>query len=540
LVTVVALSGSVASGKSTLAEALVGKWGGAVLSTRAELERLSKLRGSDLQDRGAFQAFGDVLDTETDGQWVAGAAAGLFNASTRLLVVDAVRIEKQVTALRARFGRSLVHVHLVTTDRDELARRYRSRSENQRSAFQEFDSYDDVSVNPTEARIDSLAAHADVVLDTLRNTEVDLLVRTEARLGLLPSITAPLVDVLVGGQYGSEGKGNIAYYLAPEYEALVRVGGPNAGHRIKHGTDEHTHRSLPSGALANPGADLIIGPGAVLSPKILIDELRDTGVSPERVKIDPQVMIITEADVAAEVQLREKIRSTGQGVGAASARRILDRRLGATTLAKNVPELSAMIASTAELLNGAFEAGQRVLVEGTQGTGLSIFHGEYPWVTSRDTTVAGTLAEAGIGPRRVRRAIIVVRSYPIRVHGGSGPIGQGHELQWTDIESRSGVADTSTAELSSVTKQERRVAEFDWSLLRRSAELNSATDIALTFADYIDVHNRSAFRYEQLSPSTLQFVEEVESVTGATASLISTAFSERNIIDRRTWRTARR
>jgi adenylosuccinate synthase len=87
-----------------------------------------------------------------------------------------------------------------------------------------------------------------------------------------------------------------------------------------------------------------------------------------------------------------------------------------------------------------------------------------------------------------------------------------------------------------VTKQERRVAEFDWAMLRRSAELNSATDIAITFADYLSVSNRTAFRYEQLTAETLQFVEEVESVSGAVASLIATDFSERNIIDRRTWR----
>ena len=135
---------------------------------------------------------------------------------------------------------------------------------------------------------------------------------------------------------------------------------------------------------------------------------------------------------------------------------------------------------------------------------------------------------------------MVVRTYPIRVNGASGPIGHGRELSWEDIETRSGVAGTKTAELSSVTRQERRVAEFDWSMLRRSAELNSATDIALTFADYISKDNRTAYRYEQLTPKTLQFVEEVESVSGAVASLIATAFSERNIIDRRTWRAVRR
>jgi adenylosuccinate synthase len=531
-VIVIALSGTVASGKTTLARALLERWGGEIVSTRAEIERIAAGGGTSLFDRGAFQDFGDFLDTTTDGEWVADAAAACVPQSGRLLVIDAVRIQNQVQALRRRFGRALVHVHLVTTDRQELAKRYRTRGN---SPFTEFESYDDVAANATEAQVDTLANHADVVLDTLRNTEADLLVRCEARLGLLPSLIAPLVDVIVGGQYGSEGKGNIAYYLAPEYETLVRVGGPNAGHKVKSNGITHTHRSLPSGALANPGANLVIGPGAVVRYDVLMDELRATGVDPARVKIDPQVMVVTEEDIESEVQLREAIRSTGQGAGAAAARRIVDRGQPAR-LARDYSEFSSFIAPTAEILHESFERGERVLVEGTQGTGLSLYHGQYPYVTSRDTTVAGTLAEAGIGPRRVRRAVMVVRTYPIRVYGASGPIGHGKELSWKEIEDRSGVAGTDVSELSSVTKQERRVAEFDWTMLRRSAELNSATDVAITFADYISVSNRTAFRYEQLTAETLQFVEEVETVSGASASLIATDFSERNIIDRRTWR----
>ncbi len=486
-----------------------------------------------------MQTFGDQLDIETRGEWVTEVAAETTGDSARLLIIDAVRIQDQVSALRARYGRQVIHVHLVTTDREELARRYRSRGKVV-GEITEFDSYDAVRDNPTEAAIDQLADHADVVLDTLRNTPADLLVRCEARLGLLPSPTQALVDVLVGGQFGSEGKGNIAYYLAPEYDTLVRVGGPNAGHKVMHAGQSYTHRSLPSGALANPQADLVIGPGAVLNWEVLSRELDETGVDPARMKIDPQVMMITPEDIAAEVELRAAIRSTGEGVGAAAARRIRDRSLTQTTLARDAAELKPFLSPTADLLNAVYERGQRVLVEGTQGTGLSLFHGQYPWVTSRDTTVAGTLAEAGIGPRRVRRAIMVVRTYPIRVQGGSGPIGHGKELTWEEVQKRSGVSDAQATELSSVTRQERRVGEFDWSLLRRSAELNSATDIALTFADYVNVRNRTAYRYEQLTDETLQFVEEVESVTGASASLITTAFSERNIIDRRTWRAARR
>src|SRR4029079_5467722 len=124
---------------------------------------------------------------------------------------------------------------------------------------------DAVAENLTEAHIDALGEHADVVLDTLRNTETDLLMRCAARLGLLPSLTAPLVDVLVGGQYGSEGKGNIAYYLAPEYDVLVRVGGPNAGHRVYEERGPYTFHLLPSRTRVAPRARVVLGPGATLS-----------------------------------------------------------------------------------------------------------------------------------------------------------------------------------------------------------------------------------------------------------------------------------
>lgn len=533
---VVALSGAIAVGKSTVASKLVERWGGTVVKTRDAIVDLASKRGIDLTERRAMQDFGDVLDAETGGRWVSGAAhAHDADNNSRLLIIDAVRIREQIDELRASFGRRLVHVHLVAADRTVLAARYRARRPN---SLTELASYEMLAENPTEAKIDELGTIADVVLDTHRNTIEDLVIRCAARLGLLPALTTPLVDVLVGGQFGSEGKGNIAYHLAPEYGLLVRVGGPNAGHKVRHEGAVLTHRTLPSGARANPHAPLVVGPGAVVNPRILLAEIEATGVDQARVSVDEQAMVITDDDIAREVELKGAIGSTGEGVGAAAARRILGRD-GSAKLARDHPDLRPFLADTGSLLNDAFSAGKFVLVEGTQGTGLSMFHGQYPFVTSRDTTIAGTLSEAGIGPRRVRRAIVTVRTYPIRVAGNSGPIGHGREIQWSEIEQRSGHAPGDIRDISSVTQKVRRVAEFDWELLRRSAELNSATDIALTFADYLDRKNENAYRYEQLTGTTIEFVEEVESVTGAAVSLIATSFLERGIIDRRTWRGAR-
>ena len=195
---------------------------------------------------------------------------------------------------------------------------------------------------------------------------------------------------------------------------------------------------------------------------------------------------------------------------------------------------------------------------------MSLHHDAYPTVTSRDTAVSGCLAEAGIAPSRVRRIVLVCRTYPIRVQSpkksSSGPMS--HELTWKIISERSLVPLTELRknERTSTTKRRRRVGEFDWSLLRRSASLNGQdrlilkelirraywslrrsaslngpTDIALTFADYISIENRDARRFEQLTVPTLRFIEEVERVAAAPVSLVATRFHYRSIIDRRRW-----
>ena len=168
-------------------------------------------------------------------------------------------------------------------------------------------------------------------------------------------------------------------------------------------------------------------------------------------------------------------------------------------------------------------------------------HGHYPYVTSRDTTVAGCLADAGIAATRVRRVIMVCRTYPIRVgdpidtEGTSGPMDR--PVEYEELSKRSGIPvdDLKKIEKTTTTGKQRRLAEFDWRQLRRSTLLNGPTDIALTFADYLRIENRKAFRFDQLTPETLRFVEEVERVSGVPVTLISTNFGWRNVIDRRSW-----
>jgi adenylosuccinate synthase len=200
--------------------------------------------------------------------------------------------------------------------------------------------------------------------------------------------------VLVGGQYGSEGKGNIVGHIAPEYDLLVRVGGPNAGHKVFATPEPEAYFHLPSGSSRAPKATLLLGAGAVIYTPKLLDEIAKHHIEVDRLFIDPQAMIIEEIDKAEELKLLSAISSTAQGVGAASARKIMGRggKLGTPVrLAKNVPELRPYIREAQDIFERAFVRGNRILLEGTQGTSLSMHHGEYPYVTSRDTTVAGCL-----------------------------------------------------------------------------------------------------------------------------------------------------
>ncbi len=160
-------------------------------------------------------------------------------------------------------------------------------------------------------------------------------------------------------------------------------------------------------------------------------------------------MIIEPSDRVYEGRNGDKIGSTKQGVGAATARKILGRfesaPLGSPVrLARDAGELAAFVRPTAPLFEDAFARGRKVLLEGTQGTELSLHHGSYPHVTSRDTTVAGCLADAGIAPGRVRKVVMVTRTYPIRVGGESGPIARPRSYQ--DISDRSGVPTHEIAE----------------------------------------------------------------------------------------------
>jgi len=181
-------------------------------------------------ERAALQRYGHQLDEQTTGRWVVdGLSRTIADLDADIVIVDSIRTTAQLDALRDVFGRRLIHVHLLAPQ-DVLEARYQARRAT--SAVIELASYAKVAEDATEANIGALAEEADAIIDTNRTRPEDVAVRCAAKLGLLPQLDERLVDVVVGGGFGSEGKGNVAYYLAPEYDLLARVGGPNAGHIV--------------------------------------------------------------------------------------------------------------------------------------------------------------------------------------------------------------------------------------------------------------------------------------------------------------------
>lgn len=282
---------------------------------------MPRLAPGESPTRAALQRIGSELDAHTDGRWVADRLSRrIYDADAELVIIDAARISSQIDGLRQAFGREVRHVH-ITASHDTCAQRYEQR--RSRAEVEEATSYQEVMADPTEAQVDSLGAMADITIDTDRDGPDDVVIRVAAQLGLLDREHAPSVDVIVGGEYGSEGKGNIAFHLAPEYDLLIRVGGPNAAHKVYLASGEiFTHFSLPSGTQAGD-AQLVLGPGAVVYPPELLSEIARCDVSAERLSIDPQVMIIEDADKQAEAELAGRISSTASGTGSATARRIM-------------------------------------------------------------------------------------------------------------------------------------------------------------------------------------------------------------------------
>ncbi len=331
--------------------------------------------------------------------------------------------------------------------------------------------------------------------------------------------------VVVGGQFGGEGKGKISAFLTrqEEIDICIRCGGPNSGHTFV-ADDGRTVllRQLPTGYIRRE-TRLLVPAGALIDLEVLKHELDLLRLDPKRVGVDRNAMIIEHNDRVREsqLQLRDRLSSTLCGVGSAVARRALrgaDVKL-AGQFARDVPWLADLITNVSEEANVALDRGKKVLVEGTQGFGLSLYHSDsYPKATSRDTTAASFLSEVGLSPQLVTEVVLVLRTFPIRVAGEqAGPMKD--EITWEVLQQESGYPHP-IQEMTTVSKKLRRVGRFDWEAAKRAVTVNRPTQLAINGLDYLDARNRGVQQSRDLSSEARGFVTRLETESGVSCSFL--------------------
>ena len=328
--------------------------------------------------------------------------------------------------------------------------------------------------------------------------------------------------VIVGGFFGDEGKGKIVAYLARKDKAdmAVRGGvGPNAGHTVMFHGKEHKTRMLPSALVSNQ-TRLMIGPGVLINIDVLLEEIKNFDTR-DRTFVDPQCCIIanTHIEMDSSDPNLNRIGTTGTGTGPANA----DRALRKASLARDSFELSEYLQDIPSIVNRAIDDDKTVLIEGTQGTFLSLYHGTYPFVTSKDVTASAICSDVGIGPKKVSEVLIVFKAYVTRV--GSGPLEGELELEETTSKG--------WTEYGSVTGRLRRAAPFNSDLAKRSIMLNSATQIALTKLDIVFPSDAGKRQFDNLTSDAKGFVNNIEKEVGLKVEVIGTGQELDDIIDRR-------
>lgn len=323
------------------------------------------------------------------------------------------------------------------------------------------------------------------------------------------------LDVIVGGQYGSEGKGHFVAQLArrrlnnSKRLHVVRVAGPNAGHTAYGVLDGKPWalRQIPAAAVVDLDIRLYIAAGSEIDERVLqdeIDRLNAAGYEIDRrLYIDGQATMLDGHHIEAETGMPARMGSTGKGIGAARADRIQRN----ANLWSNDPSVASY--DTGKLLRYALRRDESVIIEGTQGYGLGLHAGHYPYCTSSDCRAIDFLAMTGISPwcEDVQLEVwVIARTFPIRVAGNSGPLK--NELEWEDLTRRTG--GHIQPERTTVTQKIRRVGEWDEDLVRDALRANGApagqTHLIITFLDYIDPIIAGAIEPKQLSQRAIDWI----------------------------------
>ncbi|MDV0443194.1 adenylosuccinate synthetase [Methanorbis rubei] len=327
--------------------------------------------------------------------------------------------------------------------------------------------------------------------------------------------------IIVGGFFGDEGKGKIVAHIAQQDKAkiIARGGvGPNAGHTVEVGDKKYGVRMVPSG-FVYPDAKLMIGSGVLVDPRVFAREL-ETLQCGDRTFIDGRCGVIEEEHIFKDkndAHLSKTVGSTGSGCGPANS----DRVMRTARLARDVPELAPYIVDVAQNVNDSIDAGDAVIIEGTQGFGISLYYGNYPYVTSKDTSASQMAADVGVGPTKIDDVIVVFKAFPTRVGEGPFPTELSH-----DDSMAMGIQ-----EFGTVTRRERRIGTWDGKMARYSAMINGCTAIAITGVDHIDKSVFGVKEYSKLTPAVKKFLDQIEGDTGCPVGIISTGPEQSQIID---------
>ena len=302
-----------------------------------------------------------------------------------------------------------------------------------------------------------------------------------------------MVTVILGAQWGDEGKGKVVDLMSQDADIVVRVqGGANAGHTIIVEDKKFVLHLIPSGIL-NPKTICVIGNGVVIDPTALTEEielLQKLGVdftgSPNgeasRLLISNRAHIVTpehkEQDQAAEQHAVRKIGTTGRGIGPAYRDKVSRIGLRMVDFMKEDHRFDAYVTDTSAYLNQAIRDGKKIIMEGAQGALLDIDHGTYPYVTSSNTTAGGASTGSGIGPTKIDSVIGIAKAYTTRV--GSGPLP-------TELPEDVGNAIRDKGkEFGATTGRPRRCGWFDAVVVRYACDISGISELVVTKLDVLD------------------------------------------------------
>lgn len=328
--------------------------------------------------------------------------------------------------------------------------------------------------------------------------------------------------IVVDGFFGDGGKGKLVSYLAVTDDAgvVARGGvGPNAGHTVVKNGVKYKLRMVPCG-FVNDNALQLIGPGVLVNPEVLLKEIKETDID-DRFGLDPQCAIIEQKHIEEDRKghLKENIGTTGTGTGPCNA----DRAYRVAKMAREIPELEPYLKDVPTLVNEALDRGEEVVLEGTQGTYISLFHGGYPYVTSKDVCAAAVCSDVGVGPTRVDEVVLVCKAYVTRV--GEGPL-EG-EISFEEAKKRG------WDEYGTVTGRQRRAAPFNYKLAKRAAMINGATQLAITKMDILYPECAGSDDINSLPDEAIEFIDHIEAKVGLPVTFIGTGPGVHEVIDRR-------